>query len=105
MAPSAATPTTATRLAGWADLAFTGFLLWRMRGTSYGAQALDFAAPDEARDDADEAAAMSSSSTAVISCRAHVSTSTSRSGLPPTRAVIGAGTRMVPSASLTIVPG
>src|SRR3954452_15271162 len=98
-------PTTATRLAGLADRAFTNFLLWRMRLTSYGAPTEDVAAPDDAREDAADAAAMSSSNTAVMSWRAHVSTSTSRSGLPPTRAVMGAGTRIVPSASLTMVPG
>src|SRR5690242_13889849 len=47
-APMAAMPTTATRLVGRADQAFTDFLLWRMRLTSYGAPTADLADPDDA---------------------------------------------------------
>ena len=46
-----------------------------------------------------------SPSTAASSPRAHSSTSPSRSGRPPTRAVAGRGTRTERTAGLTRVPG
>lgn len=51
------------------------------------------------------AAATEPTSTASISAAAHCSTAWSRSGCPPTRAVIGRGTRIVCTASLTSDPG